>query len=253
MSGSARSMAAIAHRLRDLRPAIVHVNDLRSGLTVGAAARALGIPVVWHQHEPVASGTTAVATRGGDSCSCGCGDHRLAAHALDRAWRRTRMCDPRPGPGRRGRAGHRTDRTHLRLRGPRWEVPGPPRRGQRPLSHSIRERRRALRRKYDPRVSPCRLGSRRRLAWCSVVAPSGISGSSSSSRCTCRVVHCCGVPATSVPRWFVGRSSRFTTWQRATIPSGSVGRTASGSIFWSRSCAGTPERSPPCHRSPATS
>lgn len=49
-------VARLARRLRQLRPDIVHTNSLKSGIYGVLAARAAGIPVVWHLHDLVDSG-----------------------------------------------------------------------------------------------------------------------------------------------------------------------------------------------------
>jgi len=49
--GSARYVAKLRRRLRALRPDIVHAISLKSGPYGGVAARAAGIPMVWHLHD----------------------------------------------------------------------------------------------------------------------------------------------------------------------------------------------------------
>lgn len=48
-------VARLARRLRQLRPDIVHTNSLKSGIYGALAARAVGIPVVWHVRDLVDS------------------------------------------------------------------------------------------------------------------------------------------------------------------------------------------------------
>ena len=50
-AGSARYVATLRRRLRELRPDIVHAISLKSGPYGGAAARAAGVPMVWHLHD----------------------------------------------------------------------------------------------------------------------------------------------------------------------------------------------------------
>lgn len=50
-ASSAGYVAKLRRRLRQLRPDIVHAISLKSGPYGGAAARAAGIPMVWHLHD----------------------------------------------------------------------------------------------------------------------------------------------------------------------------------------------------------
>ena len=47
----ARRLAKLRRRLRALRPDIVHAISLKSGPYGGVAARAAGVPMVWHLHD----------------------------------------------------------------------------------------------------------------------------------------------------------------------------------------------------------
>lgn len=49
-----KSVWQLRHRLRDLRPDLVHTNSLKAGLIGSLAARAAGVPVVWHVHDRIA-------------------------------------------------------------------------------------------------------------------------------------------------------------------------------------------------------
>jgi glycosyltransferase involved in cell wall biosynthesis len=53
--GTASYVARLAHRLRRLQPDLVHTNSLKAALYGGVAARATGIPLVWHMHDRIAS------------------------------------------------------------------------------------------------------------------------------------------------------------------------------------------------------
>jgi len=50
-----RDTIALARRLRELRPDLVHTNSLKAALYGGIAARAAGVPVVWHLRDRIAS------------------------------------------------------------------------------------------------------------------------------------------------------------------------------------------------------
>ena len=52
--GTAAYTARLAHRLRRLQPDLVHTNSLKSALYGGLAARAAGIPAVWHLRDRIA-------------------------------------------------------------------------------------------------------------------------------------------------------------------------------------------------------
>jgi glycosyltransferase involved in cell wall biosynthesis len=47
-------VARLARRLRQLRPDLVHTTSLKSGVYGGLAARAAGVPQVWHLHDRIA-------------------------------------------------------------------------------------------------------------------------------------------------------------------------------------------------------
>jgi glycosyltransferase involved in cell wall biosynthesis len=53
-AATARYVAALTRRLRTLRPDIVHANSLKAGVYGGFAARAAGIPFVWHVRDRIA-------------------------------------------------------------------------------------------------------------------------------------------------------------------------------------------------------
>jgi glycosyltransferase involved in cell wall biosynthesis/GT2 family glycosyltransferase len=50
-----RDALALTRRLRDLHPDLVHTNSLKSALYGGFAARAAGVPVVWHLRDRIAT------------------------------------------------------------------------------------------------------------------------------------------------------------------------------------------------------
>ncbi len=52
--GTAGHVGRLALRLRSLRPDIVHTNSLKSGVYGSLAARAAGVPVVWHVRDRIA-------------------------------------------------------------------------------------------------------------------------------------------------------------------------------------------------------
>jgi glycosyltransferase involved in cell wall biosynthesis len=52
---SAAYAVRLAHRLRRLRPDVVHTNSLKSGIYGGLAARAAGVPLVWHLRDRIAA------------------------------------------------------------------------------------------------------------------------------------------------------------------------------------------------------
>ena len=52
--GTARHVARLALRLRSLRPDVVHTNSLKAGVYGSLAARAAGVPVVWHVRDRIA-------------------------------------------------------------------------------------------------------------------------------------------------------------------------------------------------------
>jgi glycosyltransferase involved in cell wall biosynthesis len=54
IAGASRYASALALRLRRLRPDLVHTNSLKAMLYGGAAARLIGIPVVWQVHDRIA-------------------------------------------------------------------------------------------------------------------------------------------------------------------------------------------------------
>jgi glycosyltransferase involved in cell wall biosynthesis len=47
--------ARLARRLRQLRPDVVHTNSLKSGVYGGLAAKAAGVPLVWHLRDRIAA------------------------------------------------------------------------------------------------------------------------------------------------------------------------------------------------------
>jgi glycosyltransferase involved in cell wall biosynthesis len=51
---TARYVASLRRRLRQLRPDILHTNSLKSALYGGAAGRAAGVPVLWHVRDRIA-------------------------------------------------------------------------------------------------------------------------------------------------------------------------------------------------------
>ncbi len=53
--GSALYTVRLARRLRSLRPDLVHTNSLKAGVYGGLAARAVGIPQVWHVRDRIAA------------------------------------------------------------------------------------------------------------------------------------------------------------------------------------------------------
>ncbi len=52
--GTAAYVARLALRLRALRPDLVHTNSLKAGVYGSLAARAAGVPVVWHVRDRIA-------------------------------------------------------------------------------------------------------------------------------------------------------------------------------------------------------
>jgi glycosyltransferase involved in cell wall biosynthesis len=52
-TASAMYVGRLTHRLRELRPDLVHTNSLKAALYGGLAARIAGIPVVWHLHDRI--------------------------------------------------------------------------------------------------------------------------------------------------------------------------------------------------------
>ena len=55
VAGSALYTLRLARRLRSLRPDLVHTNSLKAGVYGGLAARAAGIPQVWHVRDRIAA------------------------------------------------------------------------------------------------------------------------------------------------------------------------------------------------------
>ena len=51
----AGDVAALARRLRQLHPDVVHTNSLKAALYGGVAARLAGVPVVWHIRDRIAT------------------------------------------------------------------------------------------------------------------------------------------------------------------------------------------------------
>ena len=54
VAGTARYVAHLASRLRQLRPQLVHTNSLKSAIYGGLAGRAAGVPVTWHIRDRLA-------------------------------------------------------------------------------------------------------------------------------------------------------------------------------------------------------
>ena len=52
--GTLSYVARLARRLRELRPALVHTNSLKAGVYGSLAARAAGVPVIWHARDRIA-------------------------------------------------------------------------------------------------------------------------------------------------------------------------------------------------------
>ena len=53
LAASATYVARVAHRLRQVRPDVVHTNSLKAALYGGAAARLAGVPCVWHARDRI--------------------------------------------------------------------------------------------------------------------------------------------------------------------------------------------------------
>jgi glycosyltransferase involved in cell wall biosynthesis len=51
----ARYIDVVRRRLRDLRPDLVHTNSLKAGVYGSLAARAAGVPSIWHLHDRLAT------------------------------------------------------------------------------------------------------------------------------------------------------------------------------------------------------